>query len=199
MNLEKTLPQSRLEGEEVESSQPQRQELVVSTDKKADGHAKKRRGNFIHGMSAGGTRNRLLEIHSSMIQRCYSKTYPGYKRYGARGIQVCDRWRFGDGKLVATQCFAADMGNRPSDGHTLERINNKGNYEPSNCRWATQREQANNRSSNVVVEFNGKKQTAAQWSRELGFGFSTLRKRLGKYGWSVWDALTRPVQTKKKK
>ena len=87
-----------------------------------------------HGLS----KTREYETWCHMIQRCEDPRQPGYKHWGGRGITICDRWR------NDFEAFLADMGHRPSAKHSLDRINNDGNYEPSNCRWATRHEQARN-------------------------------------------------------
>jgi len=124
-----------------------------------------------------------------MWTRCSNPNSAMYKHYGARGISVCERWRSFDN-------FLADMGQRPSPKHSIDRFpNNDGNYEPGNCHWATDIEQHRNRSDNVLVTFNGQTLTCAEWDERLGKKHGFLRDRLSS-GWSVEDALTRLPMTK---
>ena len=95
---------------------------------------------FRHGL-AGSPEHRSW---TSAIGRCYNKTNPAYPRYGGRGIRMCLRWR------ESFLAFLGDMGPKPSPSHSIDRINNDGNYEPSNCRWATKSEQARNRKDSYV-------------------------------------------------
>ena len=100
---------------------------------------------------------------SSMKQRCYNPRSFAYHRYGGRGIKVCERWLGTDGY----KNFLKDMGLKPFR-KTLDRINNDGNYEPQNCRWATRAEQADNTSVAVRITHNGKTQSMGAWAREVG-------------------------------
>lgn len=110
----------------------------------------------------------------TMRSRCEDTNNKRYHRYGGRGIKVCDRWQSFD-------MFYADMGDAPH-GASLDRIDNDGDYEPGNCRWATPTQQQNNTSNNRTYTHDGKTQTLAQWARDLGIAYHVLRYRLNK-GW----------------
>lgn len=110
----------------------------------------------------------------SIIRRCTNPKQKSWDKYGGRGIKICDRW------LYSFENFYADMGPRPSPKHSIDHRDNDGDYEPNNCRWATQIEQANNTRRNHFVEFNGKRQTISQWARELGINMHTLNKRINR-------------------
>ena len=116
-----------------------------------------------------------------MIQRCAS--HPAYQ---GRGITVCERWR-------TYANFLADMGPRPSLDHSLDRVDNDGNYEPSNCRWASAKEQQRNTRSNRLLTFNGQTKCLMDWALSLGVKFNTLHERLRR-GWSVERTLTTSIQ-----
>ncbi len=120
-------------------------------------------------------RDPAYTVWVSVRYRCLNPKCPEYARYGGRGIKICDRW------LESPEPFIRDMGPRPSLAHGIERIDNDGNYEPSNCRWATMKEQCNNRSSNVLITFQGRTMNIAQWATELGISATNIRQRLQKY------------------
>lgn len=86
------------------------------------------------------------------------------------------------------------MGACPSDKHTLDRIENSKGYEPDNCRWATMKEQQNNRTNNRILEYAGKHMTAAQWAEAIGIHVNTLSQRINRLGWSIERALTTPAR-----
>ncbi|WP_051625859.1 hypothetical protein [Kozakia baliensis] len=110
----------------------------------------------------------------SMIARCYNVNDPFYATYGGRGITVCDKWKKFDG-------FYACMGERPM-GFSLDRINSDGNYEPSNCRWSSNKDQANNRRSNRKIKFEGVERNICEWADFLGVPRVTFRERVNAWG-----------------
>lgn len=136
--------------------------------------------------------------YHDMLKRCYSYKNKLYKYYGKRGISVCDRWRFGDGKLTGVECFVLDMGKRPTSKHSLDRINNDGNYELGNCRWATIDIQCSNRRSNLMVNYKGQKVTLKQ-AVKLAGNLVDYRVAHGRYTYKKWDiekAVETPVEEK---
>lgn len=137
-----------------------------------------------HGHTANGTTSKTYKAWMLMKGRCFDRNNDSFKSYGGRGITVCERW-------LTFENFLADMGIKPP-GHTLERINNNRNYEPGNCRWATPREQANNRRNTVRLKFQNKTMTVSEWAQEVGLNRDLIALRLY-YGWTVSRALTQPV------
>lgn len=118
----------------------------------------------------------------NMIQRCTNAKHPSYHNYGGRGITVCQRWR------ESFENFLTDMGARPSSSHSLERQNNELGYSPTNCVWATPKEQSDNRRCNVTFEHEGRVQTLTDLARSAGIPVATLHLRL-KEGVSLEAAL----------
>ena len=139
----------------------------------------------IHGYYKKGLKSREYSCWEHMIQRCYDVAHKQYKNYGGRGIKVCDRW------LESFDNFYEDMGNCP-DGLSLDRKDNEGDYYKENCRWATWKEQQNNRRNNVWKEYKGEKKTVSQWACNLNMDPNTLGTRFNR-GWSIERALTTPV------
>lgn len=128
----------------------------------------------------------------SMRQRCMNPNAASYRYYGGRGITICERW------LWSYENFLADMGPRPSPKHTLDRIENDGNYEPGNCRWATAEEQSANRRVTSAVTAFGETAPLTSWARAAGININTLRNRL-EDGWRAEDALTTEVGAARKR
>lgn len=133
------------------------------------------------GKYDGATKHPLYSVYNAIKARCYRANYKNYHRYGGRGIKVCNRW------LESFWNFVEDMGERP-EGYEIDRIDNNGNYEPSNCRWATRKEQTSNTSVNVFYEYQGEVITETEAARVLGLNRKTLADRR-KRGWSTDDLL----------
>lgn len=141
--------------------------------------------NFKHGHASNNGNSRTYRSWQEMISRCYNPKKKGYHNYGGRGIVVCEIWR------ASFLNFLEDMGERPK-GMSIDRIDNNGPYCPSNCRWTTSIEQANNMRKNHRISFNGKTQTIAQWAREYNIPVSILHGRIT-YDWPMENALTQPI------
>ncbi|HEY9737554.1 MAG TPA: hypothetical protein V6D06_14770 [Trichocoleus sp.] len=122
-----------------------------------------------------------------MKSRCHNPNNAAYDRYGGRGIVVCDRWR------ESFENFYADMGPRPSEQHSIDRINNDGNYEPGNCRWATDKQQSRNTRRNRLLTYNGETLFLDEWAERLSISKHTLQTRLWR-GWSVEEAFETPIR-----
>lgn len=127
---------------------------------------------------------------AGMRARCENPNNQDYSSYGGRGITVDPRWR------DSFEVFYADMGD-PPPGTSIDRVDNDLGYFPGNTRWATPIEQANNKRNNVLLSFDGRVQSLAEWARETGIWYYTLRKRL-RMGWNVEKALTTPVRSKRR-
>ena len=127
-----------------------------------------------------------------MIRRCENPKAPDYYRYGALGISVCGEWH--DLSTFLEWAYSHGW----EEGLTLDRINNEGNYCPENCRWADKYTQCNNKRTNKFIEFKGEIKTVAEFSREFGIPVYNVYSRLSN-GWTVEDALTKPIQKRTKK
>ena len=138
----------------------------------------KHSGRYIDGR----TSHPEWKVYRAMLTRCYNPNSSEWKRYGKRGIKVCDRWR----EDYAN--FISDMGRRPNDDCQLDRINNDGDYAPDNCRWISAKENSRNKRDNVVLEYKGKKHTIIEWSELLGIKPKTLYTRHDR-GYCVGDIL----------
>lgn len=139
----------------------------------------------------GESGTRLYNIWCDIKKRCYNTRCVAYKNYGGRGIKVGDKWL---NDFVTFKEWSIDNGY--NDKLTLDRIDVDGDYEPSNCRWTTMKEQANNTRKNVYILYKGERKTIAQWSEITNIHPSTIQQRLRR-GWSTEDILTK--QPKKKR
>lgn len=134
----------------------------------------------------GGKRTKTVEyyIWSGMIQRCVNEKDQFFENYGGRGIKICDRWR------NSFECFLEDMGRRPSPKHSIDRIDNDGNYEPGNVRWATQTQQMRNQRKTIFITLDGEKIALQDACERFGQPVPRVKTRIFKLGWDVRKALT---------
>ncbi len=144
--------------------------------------------NKRHGLS----KTPEFNIWWLMKDRCKNKSNKDYKNYGGRGISVHPSW------ICSFQNFINDVGRRTSKKHQLDRIDNNGNYEPGNVRWATQKEQSENKRTNVSLTYNGETKILREWATGLGLSYSALQRRRN-MGWSVEEMFTTPVSLSNKR
>lgn len=152
-------------------------------------------------------KNKIADIHNkstkirhlpeyrnwhNMKNRCVNPNVPEYKYYGARGIKVCERW------IHSFRNFYEDMGPRPSPKHSIDRINNDGDYSPENCRWATQTEQSRNTRCNHLLTINGISKTISEWAEMVGIKQNSLLYRIRR-GISPEDAINPTLERKSTK
>ena len=135
----------------------------------------------------GKAGSKLYDVWMAMRKRCENPDDPAYHRYGGRGIVVCDEWK-------TFEVFYADMGDRSSPRHTLERKDNSKGYCKENCVWATYAEQANNRRNTRRLTIDGVTKTMADWCREYGADYYIVHGRI-KRGWDARRALSAPIGT----
>lgn len=145
-------------------------------------HAEKVKTNSkTHGLS----KTRLFKIWCGMKKRCTNPKSNRFKNYGGRGITICEEW-----KNDFQAFYDWSMSHGYTDELTIDRIDVNGNYEPSNCRWVNNKVQANNRTNNKIITYNGESHTLTQWSEITGISQRKLIDRLGKLHWSVDRAFT---------
>lgn len=153
-------------------------EITISVSNLTSGNTKScgcYRSELAHKSKHKLSRTRIYKIWDSMKRRCYKETSSDFKNYGARGITICREWR-GDFKAFYDWATA----NGYKENLTIDRINVNGNYEPSNCRWATKLEQARNRRNNVFIEHNGKLICLAELAEKLNISYKKLQKNQDK-------------------
>lgn len=138
----------------------------------------------------GHSKHPLYKIWIQMMRRCYNPKTKHYDRYGGRGISVCEEWHTFNNFAL----WSESIGGRPP-GTSLDRIDNDGNYAPSNCRWADLKTQHRNTSANIVVEYNGERKTLIEWAETTGISWSALNHRYHR-GWPVDRMLTEPMHKK---
>lgn len=137
---------------------------------------------FRHGQtrSRGGKWSSLYIRFMNMKSRCLRPCDKDYARYGAMGVTVCDRWRYGEDGITGFELFVLDMGEPPFEKASIDRIDPSKGYSPDNCRWADAKQQGNNRRTNRWIEIDGVRHTVTQWSEISGVGPKTVLYRLNR-------------------
>lgn len=132
---------------------------------------------------------KLYRVWLGMRDRCNNPNNKGYKNYGGRGIKICEEWNVFNNFKV----WSYDHGYEENSGLSIDRIDVNGNYEPSNCRWATVKEQANNTRRNVYMTIDGETKSVPEWAEIYGVNQETVRRRVRELGWDPIKALTEPL------
>ena len=133
----------------------------------------------IHGFAKDKKKDPTYTVWKSMIQRCMNPNQKSYQHYGGRGITVCERWK-------NFENFLADMGERPMDNLSLDRIDNSLGYFKENCRWATRKEQDRNKRNSVLITWNGITKNLVDWVKEWNINCNTFRYHLSKNKSMQW-------------
>lgn len=160
---------------------------IVAAAKLLNGHTKSctclQRDTASRVMKTHGMSNtQMFWVWTTMIQRCTNPKAPHYSNYGGRGISVCKEW-------LVFENFIRDMGERPTNLHSIDRIDNNGDYCPENCRWTTRHEQGRNKRTNVMIAHNGTMLCTTDWDKKVGGSNGLVQSRL-RLGWSIDEALT---------
>lgn len=137
----------------------------------------------------GKSKTKLYRVWFDIKRRCYNTKRENYKNYGGRGIKMCEEWN-----EDFMNFYNWSLKNGYREGLTIDRIDVNGNYEPSNCRWVENKVQANNKTNNRLITYNGETHTAAEWSKIVGIRPDTILHRIKKYGWSIEKALNTKVK-----
>jgi hypothetical protein len=140
----------------------------------------------LRGKTHGMSHTRPYQVWRNMKNRCLNKNVPAYKHYGGRGITVCPRWK------KSFDNFWYDMKHDYDKLLTLDRIDNNGNYQPDNCRWANKETQGNNTRVVTKITFNNETKTLTEWAKYLNINRSTLANRYFTYKWSIFDIINTP-------
>lgn len=159
---------------------------LISGKSKSCGCLAHEQAKFINYKN-GLYKTRLHCIWQNMVQRCYNSNRHEYPNYGGRGICMCNEWR-NDFKSF----YDWSMSHGYADNLSIDRINGSGNYEPSNCRWATISQQNCNLRTNRIIAYNGESKPLSEWSKSLGINYKTLEKRVKK--WGIEKAFNTPIQ-----
>lgn len=162
----------------------------VSSTNLYNGHARScgcfnREASSTRNRTHGKSRTITYQIWKGLRKRCNNQNDKRYNDYGGRGIKVCDRWS-------NYEHFYADMGERPSKDHSIDRIDNNGDYSPENCRWALKKIQSNNCRSNTIIAHNGLSLTVSEWADKSLVSYHTFWQRLYRLNWDIERALNTP-------